>query len=216
MILNNLVLFEVLGRVPGMLAFCLICNNSSSTDQAESFKTITRDQLHNMVYPRSPPRSRKRRDFAAMAWYSLWIASVPVVLLLTFFPVWGLSSEDGPIWVRLIPSILAVTAIVISAAGFAVMDSNQSSFVLTVTYTMTKIISLLVLLYGADRLLLGEESEDGDNSDIVNFAGIPLALLQLIKIASGCLAAGKYVVGRPDENLPKLKGALRLCCFSSA
>lgn len=138
------------------------------------------------------------------------------MILLTFIPVWSLSSSDEPLGIRLIPSILAVVAIVIAAVGSTAMESNHSAFVLTVTYTMTKIISLLVLAYGADRLLLGEEDEDGHTSGVVELAGIPLALLQLVKVVSGCVAAVRYFMGRPDENLPKLKGAFRLCCFASA
>lgn len=142
-----------------------------------------------------------------MAWYSLWIASVPIVLLLTFFPVWSLSSEDEVLWVRLVPSILAVLAIIVCVAGFVVMDWNQSCFVLTVMYTMTKIISLFVFLYDADSLLFEEGT-------ITHFIGIPLVCLQFIKVGSGCVAAVKYVKGRPDENLPQLHGAFRLCCFA--
>ncbi|CAN0126704.1 unnamed protein product [Scytosiphon promiscuus] len=215
-ILNSLVLFEAIGRTPGMIAACFILNDNSSSEVSDDVKTLTRDQLHNMVYPRSPPRSRVRRDFAAMAWYSVWIASVPIVLLLTFYPVWSLSSEDEPLWVRLVPSMLAVLAVILCVAGYVAMDSNQSCFVITVTYTTTKVISVFVILHAADRLLFGEDSEEGAKIDLVDALGILLLCLQVIKIGSGCVAAVQYIRGRPDEKLPKLQGALRLCCFATA
>ncbi|CAM9150958.1 unnamed protein product [Ectocarpus sp. 6 AP-2014] len=211
-ILGALAAFEFLGRMPGMLALCLVCNNSTSIDHPENIKTITRDQLHNMVYPRDLPRSRKRRDFAAMALYGMLIAVVPVVILLSFFPTWT-SLFDEPVWMRVVPSVLAVVAVIESMAGSAYMDANQSCFVLTVMYAHTKIMSLFLLVCGANRLLLGEEGEDGGGGGGVMVLGIPLAILQLIKVASAGVAAVNYLRGRPDEGLPTLRGTLRLCAF---
>ncbi|CAM9848860.1 unnamed protein product [Ectocarpus fasciculatus] len=165
-----------------------------------------------MVYPRDHPRSQKRRDFAAMAWYGLLVAVMPVVILLSFFPTWS-DIFDESVWIRVVPSVLAVTAVVESMAGSAYLDANQSDFVLTVTYAHTKIMSLFLLVCGANRLLLGEEGEDGGGGGGAMVLGIPLAILQLIKVASAGVAAVNYLRGRPDERLPTLLGSLRLCHF---
>lgn len=137
--------------------------------------------------------------------------AVPVVLLLSFYPAWE-PAFDEPLWIRVVPSVLAVFAIVEAVAGYVYMESNQSSYVLTVMYANAKIVSLFVLLCGANRLLLGEGEGDGD----VTVLGIPLACLQAIKIVSAVVAAVNYLRGRPDEQLPKLAGALRLCHFCHA
>lgn len=157
--------------------------------------------------------SPTRRDFAAMAWYSLLVTVTPVVLLLSFYPVWGSSLFDEPLWIRVVPSVLAVLAILESLAGSVYLAANQSCYVLTVMYANAKIISLFVLVCGANRLLLGEGGEDGDDGGDTSFLGIPLACLQAVKITSACVAAVNYLRGKPDEQLPKLIGALRLCCF---
>eukprot|EP00903_Cladosiphon_okamuranus_P012205 g11447.t2 len=130
--LGTLMLSELVARVSGALSVCLTCNDGSSLDGSENLKTFSRDQLHNMVYPRSPPRSRKRRDFAALAWHSLLVTALPVVLLLSFYPAWG-TVFDEAIWIRVVPSVLAVLAVFEAAAGFAYMECNQSSYVLTGT-----------------------------------------------------------------------------------
>lgn len=156
-------------------------------------------------------RCLARRDFAAMAWYGLLVAVVPVVILLSFFPTWT-SIFDESVWIRVVPSVLAVTSVIESMAGSAYMDANQSCFVLTVMYAHTKIMSLFLLVCGANRLLLGEEGEDGGGGGVM-VLGIPLAILQLIKVASAGVAAVNYLRGRPDERLPTLRGALRLCAF---
>eukprot|EP00752_Nemacystus_decipiens_P014207 g12636.t1 len=206
-ILGTLMLAELLGRIPGMLALCLALNcqgpTSSSTDGPDNLKTMTRDQLHNVVYPRSPPRSRKRRDFAALAWYSLLVTVIPVVLLLSFYPAWG-PEFDEPLWIRVVPSVLAGLAVVEGAAGSACLDSNHSSYVLTLMYAHAKLVSLFVLVCGADRLLLGE----GEGGGVV-LLGIPLACLQAIKIISALVAAVNYLRGRPDEDLPTLEDVSR-------
>lgn len=138
------------------------------------------------------------------------VTAIPVVLLLSFYPSWD-PVFDEPLWIRVVPSVLAVLAIVEAVAGSVYMESNQSSYVLTVMYANAKIISLFVLVCGANRLLLGE----GEGGGGVTFLGVPLACLQAIKIVSASVAAVNYLRGRPDEKLPKLVGALRLCCFCS-
>lgn len=171
--------------------------------------------------------SLARRDFAAMAWYGLFLSVIPVVLLLSFYPVWGSSLFNDPIWIRVVPSVLAVLAILESLVGSFYMSSNKSSYVLTVMYANAKIISLLLLVCGANRLLFGEEGEDEDGDDGslaaedgsgtgLVFLGIPLASLQAVKIASACVAAVNYLRGRPDEQLPKFSEAIRLCHFIHA
>lgn len=141
-----------------------------------------------------------------MAWYSLLVTVAPVVLLLSFFPVWE-PVFDEPLWIRVVPSVLAVLAFVEAVAGSVYMESNQSSYVLTVLYAHAKVVSLFVLVCGANRLLFGVG---------VAVLGIPLACLQAIKIVSAFVAAVNYLRGRPDEQLPTLVSALRLCHFCSA
>lgn len=132
-----------------------------------------------------------------------------MLLLLSFYPVWGATVDeavtfDEALWIRVVPSVLAVLAIVEAAAGFLYMESNRSSYVLTVLYAHAKIISLLVLVCGANRLLLGEGGDGGG----VAILGIPLAFLQAVKIASAFAAAINYLRGRPDEQLPTLRSAM--------
>lgn len=136
------------------------------------------------------------------------VTAVPVVLLLSFYPAWSPVFEE-PIWIRLVPSALAVLAIVEAVAGSVYMECNQSSYILTVMYANAKIVSLFVLVCGSNRLLLGEGEGGGDAMVI----GIPLACLQAIKIASALVAAVNYLRGKPDEELPTLASALRLCHF---
>lgn len=164
-----------------------------------------------------------------MAWYSLLITVIPVVLLLSFYPVWS-SWFDGPLWIRAMPSVLAVLAILESLAGSFYLSSNKSSYVLTVMYANTKIISLFVLVTGANRLLFGEDGDDegGDDGGVAEeggdgesdvglvFLGIPLACLQAVKIASACAAAVNYLRGMPDEQLPTFVEAMKLCHFGHA
>lgn len=166
-----------------------------------------------------------------MAWYSLLVTVIPVVLLLSFYPVWS-SWFDGPLWIRAMPSVLAVLAVLESLAGSFYMSLNESSYVLTIMYANAKIISLLVLVAGANRLLFGEEdgeNEDGDDGGFavgegdgdgggagLVFLGIPLACLQAVKMASACAAAVSYLRGRPDEQLPSFLDAMKLCHFAHA
>lgn len=139
------------------------------------------------------------------------VAVIPVVLLLSFYPTWE-PAFDEPVWNRLMPSVLAVLAVVEAAVGSVYLDSNQSAYVLTVMYAHAKIISLFVIVCGADRLLLGE----GEGDWGVSLFGMPLASLQAIKIVSAFVAAVNYLRGRPDEELPTLFSALGLCHFCAA
>lgn len=143
-----------------------------------------------------------------MAWYSLLVTVIPVILLLSFYPAWE-PALDEPLWIRVVPSVLAVLAVVEAVAGSVHMESNQSSYVLTVMYANAKIISLFVLVCGANRLLLGE----GDGGGGFVILGVPLALLQLVKILSASVAAVNYLRGRPDEELPTFVDSMRLCHF---
>ncbi|CAN0164948.1 unnamed protein product [Laminaria digitata] len=175
-----------------------MCNNTrSGVDSKGNRKTLTRDPLHNLVHPRSAPRSRKRRDFAGFAWFSMLLSSIPAVLLLSFYPTWG-SDFDAPLYARVVPSVLAVLATVLSITGWAYLDTNRSSYVLTVMYASTRVMSLFVLFSRAERLLLGEGGAAGSTA-----IGLVLACLQIIKVASASTAALKYLKGLPDEDMPK-------------
>lgn len=148
-----------------------------------------------------------RHDFAGFAWCGLLFASTPILLLLSFYPVWE-SDFDDPLYSRVVPSVLAVIASILSLAGWMRLDSNRSSYVLTVMYAYTKVISLFVLVCGAERLLLGEGGAAGSAA-----IGLALVFLQVIKIGSACLAALKYLKGLPDEGMPKFTSLWRLCAF---
>ncbi|CAM9640891.1 unnamed protein product [Laminaria digitata] len=66
-------------------------------------------------------------------------------------------------------------------------------------YANSKVISLFVLVAGAERLLLGEGGAAGSTA-----LGLVLACLQVVKIGSASLAALNYLKGRPDEDMPSL------------
>lgn len=139
------------------------------------------------------------------------VTVLPLVLLLSFYPAWE-PAFDEPLWIRVMPSVLTVLAVVEAAAGSVYLDCNQSAYVLTVMYAHVKMVSLFVLVCGANRLLLGE----GEDAAGVTLLGIPLACLQAVKITSALVAAVNYLRGRPDEELPTLFSALRLLFFCSA
>lgn len=125
------------------------------------------------------------------------LASTPVVLLLSFYPTWSPKFDD-PLYARMVPSVLAVLVTVLAVAGWVYSETNRSSYVLTVMYAGTKVISLFVLFSGAERLLLGEGGVAGSTA-----IGLVLTCLQVIKIASASAAALKYLQGLPDEDMPK-------------
>lgn len=53
--------FELLGFLPVLLTLAYMCNNTTTgIDSKGNMKTLIRDPLHNLVHPRSAPRSRKR------------------------------------------------------------------------------------------------------------------------------------------------------------
>lgn len=59
--LNILAAFEVLVNLLVGQVLCYICSRTRrDEDGAENLKTISRDPLHNLAYPRSAPRSRMR------------------------------------------------------------------------------------------------------------------------------------------------------------
>lgn len=130
-----------------------------------------------------------------------------MVLLISFYPAWGLES-DISLYVRVVPSCLAVMAILESACGYMYIDANQSSYVLTVMYGNIKIISIYILCHGAGRLLLGEDSTDAGS-----IMGLSLLFLQVIKVASACTAAAQYLKGKDDEDMPSFHcNELCMCC----
>lgn len=138
-----------------------------------------------------------------MAWYGVLWASIPVVLLVTFYPTWGKAFSEDPLFPREMTSIIASFAILEAVVGKTIMNSaghhNSSPYVLTVMYANAKVVSLFVLIHGAKRLLWAE------SGTVVGMVlGLCLAFLQLVKIASACVAAVGYIMGRPDENLPTL------------
>lgn len=104
-------------------------------------------------------------------------------------------------------SIIASFAILEAVIGKMCINSggrhNSSPYVLTVMYANAKAVSLFVLMHGANRLLW---VEGGTMAGMV--LGLCLAFLQLVKIASACVAAVGYIMGRPDENLPTLMSIL--------
>ena len=131
-------------------------------------------------------------------------AATPAVLLLSFYPLWEPAFDDS-LYVRVVPSVLAVLATVLSVAGWIYLESNRSSYVLTVMYASTKVMSLFVLFAGAERLLLGE----GGGAVI----GLVLACLQVVKIGSASMASLRYLKGLPDEDMPKFTSLWRLFAF---
>lgn len=151
--------------------------------------------------------SLDRHDFAGFAWCGILFASIPAVLLLSFYPLWK-SEFDDPLYARVVPPVLAVLATVLSVVGWVYLETNRSSFFLTVMYASTKVMSLFVLVAGAERLLLGE---GGDAVSAV--IGLALACLQVVKIGSASLAALRYLKGLPDEGMPKFTSLWRLCAF---
>lgn len=94
---------------------------------------------------------------------------------------------------------MALQAIVGTFVGSRSIENNASSYVLTATYLNAKIVSVVVLLSGHDRLLMGE-----DVPDLALVLGIPLVCLQVIKICSAAVALHRYHAGTPDEKLPTL------------
>lgn len=134
-------------------------------------------------------------------------ASTPAVLLLSFYPSWEPEFDDS-LYARVVPSVLAVLATVLSVAGWVYLESNRSSYVLTVMYASTKTMSLFVLFADAERLLLGEGGDAG--STVI---GLVLACLQVVKIGSASMASLRYLKGLPDEDMPKFTSLWRLFAF---
>lgn len=128
-----------------------------------------------------------------------------------FFPGWA-TCFDEPLYVRTMPSALAVSAVLGSKAGCIYLNSiggcNHSWYVLIITYAHLKTVMLLVLPAGAKRLLLGKE---GTDTGIV--VGLAIACLQVIKICSACVAAGNYLKGKPDEDLARFYSLREIFCF---
>lgn len=135
--------------------------------------------------------------------------------LLTFYAVWEPTFDD-PILARVIPSIISVLAVAESIAGVIYMKrvggSNQSSYVLGVLYANAKVVSVFIMVYGAERLLLGEGTTP---AVAIAAVSILLACLQVIKIVSAGTAAVRYLKGRPDEDLPGSEEVCQLGCFAA-
>lgn len=70
MIFDTFASFELVGYLPVLLTLAYMCNNTTTEiDRKGNMKTLVRDPLHNLVHPRSAPRSRKRymRDIKRQA-----------------------------------------------------------------------------------------------------------------------------------------------------
>lgn len=94
---------------------------------------------------------------------------------------------------------MAVLSVLETVIGSRSMENNQSSYVLTAMYMNSKLVSVVLLISGADRLVLGDGVPD-----LAVVLGIPLVCLQVIKICSAGIALLKYRAGTPDEKLPNL------------
>lgn len=145
-----------------------------------------------------------RRDFATWAWAGVLISGFPVLILIPLYPVWGWGTHpDTPGYTLVIPSVLGVFAVVEAIVGWTYLQTNRSSYVVTVLYLNTKLLSLIFLCSGYDHLLVGSEW-DG------NFpTGTFLVILQMLKMASGLVAVWGYLRGKPDEDMPKFSSLCR-------
>lgn len=142
-----------------------------------------------------------------LAWGGVLISGLPVLVMVPLYPVlvWG-SHPDTPSYALVIPSVLGIVAIVEAVVGWTYLESNRSSYVVTVLHLNTKLLSLIYLVNGYDHLLVGSGWDS-------SFPGMLLGVLQVVKIASAVVAVGGYLRGKPDEDMPKLKA---LCCSCHA
>ena len=136
-----------------------------------------------------------------MAWVIVLEGGFPAVAFIPVYPAWEWVLHSSlpltPGYAIVTPSALGVIAIVEAIVGWTYLESNRSSYVVTVFYLNTKLLSLIFLFADYDRLLVGSEW-DG------NFpTGTFLAIMQMIKMASGIVALGGYLRGKPDEDMPK-------------
>lgn len=143
-----------------------------------------------------PPPSG-RRDFAEMALLSMLLSSAWVLLALSFYPVWGSECDEDRLTIRIFPSVMAVLSVLGAVIGCRSMESNQSSCVLIFMYMNSKIVSVVLLFCGLDRLVVGDGVPD-----VAVVLGIPLLCLQVVKICSAAVAIHRYRAGTPDEKLP--------------
>lgn len=90
--------------------------------------------------------------------------------------VWG-SLPDKPSYALVIPSVLGVVTVVEAVVGWAYLENNRSSYVVTVLRLNTKLLSLIFLFNGYDHLLVGS-GWDGRFP-----TGMLLTVLQVVKIA---------------------------------
>lgn len=134
------------------------------------------------------------------------ISGLPVLILIPLYPVWGWGSHpDTPGYTLVTPSVLGVLALVEAIVGWTYLETNRSSYVVTVLYLNAKLVSLIFLFSGYDHLLVGSEW-DG------NFpTGMFLAIMQLLKMLSGLVAVGGYLGGKSDEDMPKFSSICRPC-----
>lgn len=138
-----------------------------------------------------------RRDFAILALISMLLNSSWVLLFLSFYPVWGGAFDEDRLAIRIFPSVMALLTILETMVGSRSIENNQSSYVLTAMYLNSKFVSVVVLLSGADRVVMG----DGVPG-LALVLGVPLICLQVIKMCSASVAIHRYHAGTPDEKLP--------------
>lgn len=132
-----------------------------------------------------------------MAWFSLLLSSAWVLLLLSFYPVWGESYDGDRVWRRVCPSLLAVISVFEVVFVSRSTDNNWSSHALAIVYLNAKLTSLFVLITGFDRLVFGNGMPD-----LALALGLPLVVLQVVKVCSTFAVIRRYHAGIPDEKLP--------------
>eukprot|EP00903_Cladosiphon_okamuranus_P020364 g18684.t1 len=199
-ILTALATCELIGVLPVILTLLYMCSSSyttANTERLENLKTLTRDSMHNLVYPRSAPGSRRRKDFASMAWCGMLLNSAWVLLFLSFYPAWGGRFDEDRIWRRVCPSLVAVISVLDVAYIARSTQTNRSSHALTSIYMNAKVTSLFVLATGFDRLVFGKGVPD-----LAQALGPVLVVLQVVKVCSAFVAIRRYHAGTPDEKLP--------------
>lgn len=138
-----------------------------------------------------------RRDFASMAWFSMLLNSAWVFLFLSFYPLWGGRFDDDRIWRRVCPSVVAVISVFEAVYVARSTKTNRLSCVLASMYLNAKLASLFVLVTGFDRLVFGNGVPH-----LALALGLPLVVLQVIKMCSAFVAVRGYRAGTPDEKLP--------------
>lgn len=132
-----------------------------------------------------------------MAWFGMLLSSAWVLLFLSFYPAWGDRFGEDRLWRRVCPSVVAVISVFEAVYISRSAENNWSSHALTSIYFNAKLISLFVLVTEFDRLVFGE-----DVPDLALALGLPLVVLQLVKLCSAFVAIRRYHAGTVDEKLP--------------